>query len=152
LGTAFYDAIYYSVANKLAPVQTGRKALLLLSDGEDNSSAHHMMEAVETCQRADVSVFAVRYTEGRRGQLTARNKYGIGVIGRLARETGGVDFDAEKDDLRTSFKRIGEDLRASYELAYASTNTGRDGAFRNIRVKVNRPGFSVRCKTGYYGN
>ncbi len=152
LGTAFYDAIYYAVAERLAGIPRGRKALVLLSDGEDNSSAHNMMEAVEACQRADVPVFGIRYTERRRGMLTARNKYGIGVIHRLATETGGEDFDAETSDLRSSFQRIGADLRSSYELAYASTSPVRDGTFRKLRVRARSPNYTTNCKTGYFAD
>lgn len=152
LGTAFYDAIYYAVTEKLAHAPSGRKALVLLSDGEDNSSAHHMLDAIEACQRADASVFAIRYTEGRRGRLTARNKYGISVIRRLAAETGGADFDAEADDLGVSFRRIGEDLRLSYELAYSPQNNAPDGSFRKIAIRIKRPGYTVCSKTGYFAD
>ncbi len=62
LGTAFYDSIYYAVTEKL-PRESGRRALLVFSDGEDNSSSHNMMTTIETAQAKDVVVYAVRYTE-----------------------------------------------------------------------------------------
>jgi Ca-activated chloride channel family protein len=149
LGTAFYDAIYYPVTEKLARTDRGRRALLVFSDGEDNSSSHNMMEAIEAAQAADVLVFALRYTEYGKEGLTARNRYGTGVMARIARETGGADYDARKTDLPGTFRRIGEELRLSYELAYHASNPAQDGTFRKIVVRARRPGLTVRSKTGY---
>ena len=70
LGTAFYDSIYYPVTEKLAN-ENGRRALLLFSDGEDNSSSYDMMTAIEAAQGANVLIFAIRYTEKEHGKLTA---------------------------------------------------------------------------------
>lgn len=150
LGTAFYDAIYYAVTEKLSKAESGRRALIVFSDGEDNSSAHHMMDAIEAAQIGDTRIFCMRYTERKHGRLTARNKYGIRVMERLARDTGGVDFDAEQGDIRKQFREIGEDLRSTYELAYVSSNPVRDGSFRKVLIRPKRPGFVVRSKTGYF--
>jgi Ca-activated chloride channel family protein len=149
-GTAFYDSIYHSVTELMAGTERGRKALIIFSDGEDNSSAHHMMEAVEAAQSHDVVLFAIRYTEVKSGRLNARNKYGTSVMERIARETGGADFDARKAGLAANFGQIGEQLRSSYELAYHSTNPVRDGSFHRILIQVKQPGLTVRAKTGYY--
>lgn len=149
-GTAFYDALYYAVSEKLTKIESGRRALIVFSDGEDNSSAHHMMDAIEAAQIADTRLFCIRYTERQHGRLTGRNKYGIRVMERIAHETGGADFDAEHSDLRTSFQQIGEDLRSSYEVAYVSTNPVRDGSFRKVVIRPRSPGYSVRSKTGYF--
>lgn len=150
-GTAFYDAIYYAAAEKLGDSANGRKALIIFSDGEDNSSAHHMMDAIEEAQIENIPLFCVRYTEhGRHGKITSRNKYGTSVMARIAKESGGEDFDAQKKDLKESFREIGEELRSSYELAYNSTNTERDGYFRRIVIRSKRTGLTIRAKTGYY--
>jgi Ca-activated chloride channel family protein len=149
LGTAIYDSIFYPVTEKLAQ-QNGRRALLLFSDGEDNSSSHDMMTAIEAAQREDVLVFAIRYTEKDHGKLTARNQYGIRVMERIARETGGEHIDAAVTDPHTYFKQIGEELRTSYELAYYPTNKVKDDSFRKILIKPRRDGITVRAKTGYF--
>jgi Ca-activated chloride channel family protein len=149
LGTAFYDSIYYSITEKMAE-QTGRRALLVFSDGEDNSSSHDMMTTIETAQRADVLVFAIRYTELEHGKLTARNQYGIRVMDRIARETGGEHIDASKTDPHTYFKQIGEELRTSYELAYYPTNASRDPDFRKIKIVPKQPDLKIRAKPGYF--
>jgi Ca-activated chloride channel homolog len=149
LGTAFYDSIFYPIAEKLEGAN-GRRALLIFSDGEDNSSSHDMMSAVETAQNANVVIFAIRYTEKKHGKLTARNQYGIRVMNRIAKETGGMHIDAEKTDPHTYFRQIAEELRTSYELAYYPTNAAKDDTFRKVVIKAKRPGLTVRSKTGYY--
>ncbi|HEY6390329.1 MAG TPA: VWA domain-containing protein [Bryobacteraceae bacterium] len=148
-GTAFYDAIYYSIQEKLADAEKGRRALIIFSDGEDNSSAHHMLDAIETAQNNDVLLFSVRYTDAKDGKLNARNKYGISVMERISLETGG-DFDARAKGLAANFEQIGEQLRSSYELAYHSTNPIPDETFHKISIRVKHPGLRARAKTGYY--
>jgi Ca-activated chloride channel family protein len=149
LGTAFYDSIYYSVTEKLAQ-ENGRRAILLFSDGEDNSSSHNMMTAIETAQRENVVVYAIRYTDKEHGKLTARNKYGISVMDRIARETGGAHIDAETTDAHVYFRQIAEELRTSYELGYYPTDPLKDDSFRKIVIKPKRDGIKVRAKTGYF--
>jgi len=149
LGTAFYDAIFYTVTEKLASAD-GRKAILMFSDGEDNSSSHNMMTAIETAQRFNVPVYAIRYTETNRGALTARNKYGISVMDRTAKETGGLHINGQATDPHTYFRQIADELRTSYELAYYPTNRIKDGTFRKIVIHTKLPGIQVRTKTGYF--
>ena len=149
LGTAFYDSIYYSVTEKLAR-ENGRRALLLFSDGEDNSSSHDMMTTIERAQAENVLVYAIRYTEKEHGKLTARNKYGTGVMDRIAKETGGAHIDAEITDPHTYFRQIAEELRTSYELAYYPTNADKDETFRKIVIRPKQAGLKVRTKTGYF--
>ena len=118
LGTGFYDEIYYPITEKMAGEASGQKALLVFSDGEDNSSAHHMLDAIEAAQNENVRVYGLRYTESHRGHLTARNKYGIRVMERIARETGAAVYDARKGDLAAWLQEIREELRSSYDMAY----------------------------------
>jgi len=149
LGTAFYDSIYYPVTEKLAK-EDGRRAILIFSDGEDNSSSHDMMSTIEAAQLANALVYTIRYTEKSHGKLTARNQYGIRVMDRIAKETGGAHIDAEATDPHTYFRQIAEELRTSYELGYYPTNTAKDDAFRKIIIRPKRPGLTVRSKTGYF--
>jgi Ca-activated chloride channel homolog len=149
LGTAFYDSIFYSVTEKLAQ-ENGRRAILLFSDGEDNSSSHNMMTAIETAQGENVVVYAIRYTDKEHGKLTARNKYGTSVMDRVARETGGAHIDAETTDAHVYFREIAEELRTSYELGYYPTDPLKDDSFRKIVIKPKREGVRIRAKTGYF--
>lgn len=148
-GTAFYDAIYHATTVKLARIEEGRRALIIFSDGEDNSSAHNEMEIIEAAQTENVVLFGIRYTETRKGEWTARNKYGASVMARISHDTGGSDFDAQAADLRMSFREIGEQLRSSYELAYHANGIA-DGTFHKLLIRVKREGFTVRTKTGYF--
>jgi Ca-activated chloride channel family protein len=149
LGTAFYDSIYYSVTEKLDS-ESGRRALLVFSDGEDNSSSHDMMTTIEAAQAANVLVFTIRYTARQHGQLTARNRYGIRVMDRIAKETGGDAIDAETTNPKAYFQQIAEELRTSYELAYYSTSPLVDNTFRKIMIRPKQSGLVIRSKTGYF--
>jgi Ca-activated chloride channel homolog len=150
LGTAFYDAIFYSIEQRLAASERSRKALVIFSDGEDNSSGHHMMEAIEAAQSNDVVLFPIRYTETLKGGPIARNRYGAMVMSRIAKETGGADFNARERSLAADFEQIGEQLRSSYQIAYHSTNPQSDESFRKVQIRVKQAGYTVRAKTGYY--
>jgi Ca-activated chloride channel family protein len=148
-GTAYFDSIYFSVTEKLGQ-EIGRRALIVFSDGEDNSSEYDMMSAIESAQSADVLIFTIRYTEDKKGQLTPRNKFGIRVMARVAKETGGADFDARKMNPRDYFKQIAEELRSMYEVGYYSTNSAQDQTFRKVVVTPTGEGIKIRSKPGYY--
>jgi Ca-activated chloride channel family protein len=150
LGTAFYDSIFYSVTEKLAAAD-GRKAILMFSDGEDNSSSHDMMTTIETAQAANVPIYTIRYTEKKHGRLTARNKYGISVMDRIAKETGGLHIDAEKTSRESYFQQIAEELRTSYEIGFYPSNKAKDDSFRKITIRSKVDGVNIRSKTGYFG-
>ncbi|HWZ98824.1 MAG TPA: VWA domain-containing protein [Candidatus Dormibacteraeota bacterium] len=150
LGTAFYDSIYYSVVEKLRN-EAGRKALLVFSDGEDNSSSNDMMTTLETAQSENVLVYTIRYTDtGKHGELTARNKYGMKVMDRLAKDTGGAHIDGKAMDPHEYFQQIAEELRTSYTLSYYPTNPMKDESFRRIVVRPRQEGVKIRTKSGYF--
>ena len=109
-----------------------------------------MMTAIETAQTENVPVYAIRYTEKKHGNLTARNKYGIGVMDRVAKETGGMHIDAEETDPHTYFRQIAEELRTSYEVGYYPSNRAKDETFRKIVIRTKAEGVKVRAKTGYF--
>ena len=150
LGTAFYDSIFYSVDEKLATAD-GRRAILIFSDGEDNSSSHDMMTTIEAAQAANVLVYTIRYTEtAKHGELTARNKYGIRVMDRLARETGARNVDAKQTEPAEYFRKIAEELRTMYEIGYYPLNPMQDQSFRKIVLRPKAEGIAIRAKSGYF--
>jgi Ca-activated chloride channel family protein len=108
-----------------------------------------MLSTIEAAQAENVVIFGIRYTETRKGELTARNKYGTSVMARISRDIGGSDFDAQAGDLRESFREIGEQLRSSYELAYYSSVMA-DGTFHKLAIRTKKPGLTIRAKTGYF--
>jgi Ca-activated chloride channel family protein len=149
-GTALFDAIYYSVHEKLQNLERGRRALIVFSDGEDNSSSYDIVDAIDAAQNADVLVYCVRYTP-QKNPPTARNKYGVRAMQRIAHDTGAEDFDASNGaSLEATFKQIGAELRTLYTAGYHANNHRRDNTFRRIRINVNRPDAIVKVKAGYY--
>lgn len=149
LGTAFFDSIYYSIAEKLSS-QPGRRALVIFSDGEDNSSSHDLMTTIEASQAQNIPAFTVRYTQREHGHLTARNGYGIRVMERIAVETGGREFDARAMDPHDYFKEIADELRSSYELGYYPSHPLRDNTFHKVAVRGKNRNLTIRCRTGYF--
>jgi Ca-activated chloride channel homolog len=109
-----------------------------------------MMTTIEAAQAANVMVFTIRYTEKQHGKLTARNQYGIRVMDRVAKETGGAHIDAETTDAHNYFRQIAEELRTSYEVGYYPSTAGKDDSFRKVVIRSKRAGVTVRSKTGYF--
>jgi Ca-activated chloride channel family protein len=149
-GTALFDAMYLTAMQKMRPIPGARKALILFSDGEDNSSAHDLMDAIEAAQIADSLIYTVRYTESEHGRLTARNRYGIREMDRLAAETGGAAFDASKGDVAGLLRQVADELPSMYDVGYVSTNHARDETFRKVEIRLKREGLTVRTKPGYF--
>ncbi len=148
LGTVLWNGVYYSATLKMGPTP-GRKALLLLTDGIDTGSDHSLAEAIEASQRADVTVYSVRYFDRFVAHWTqsrpARRK-----LERLSSMTGGVAFNGHLDSLSTIFEHIETDLRTQYVLGYRSAPASRVPRYRRIQVKVRRPGLTVRARKGYF--
>jgi Ca-activated chloride channel family protein len=150
LGTALYDALYFTTSEKLKRAEERRRAIVLFSDGEDNSSEHDLLDAIEEAQNNDTIVYCIRYTHAEHGKLNARNRYGMRVMKHLADLSGGRDFDALESDLGEVFAQIGEELHSLYSIAYVSTNPKHDGSFRKLTIRCKRSGTVVRAKSGYY--
>jgi Ca-activated chloride channel homolog len=149
LGTALNDAVYFSVQEKLASQSGRRKVLLIFSDGQENSSEHDLVNAIEEAQNENVLVYAIRTTENKPAKTNARDRYGIRELQHLTAATGGTDFDAGTTNVKEDFAEIAADLRLLYEVGYYSTNKRRDGSFRKVTVTVDREDLKVRARTGY---
>ena len=150
LGTALYDAVYFGIAEKLASRPQRRKVLLILSDGQDNSSEHDLLDAIEQAQNANVIVYAVRYTDAKQNDLSARDRYGVRALNHLTAQTGGKAFDVHRVKVEQAFAEIAGEVRSLYEVAYQSTNRERDGSFRKVQIQPVRADLVVRSRTGYY--
>ena len=151
LGTALYDALYFSLKEKLETTGERRRALIVFSDGEENSSEHDLLDVIETAQNTDTVVYCIRYTEERHGKLNARNKYGVRVLRHISNLTGAADFDALDASLEHVFAQISEELRSMYQIGYVSNNAhAHDGSFRKVTIRCKQPGAIARAKSGYY--
>jgi len=149
-GSAVYDAIYASVTEKLSKAPNHRRALILFTDGEENSSAHDEIDTIAEAQGADVLIYAIRYTEVKKHHLTAENRHGMTGLKHITEQTGGRDFDALHSDLPQTFRQIGDELRSVYSAGYYSTNKRRDDSFRKVVVEPHTEGITIRAKAGYY--
>jgi VWFA-related protein len=155
-GTALYDAIV-SAARYIAG-QSGRKALIVLSDGYDTSSSASLGAASETAQRADALVYAIRFLDRDVFAFDVSPKQGGSpvpregrkALERIARDTGGSYFDlTAAETLEKIYSRIEDDLRNQYSLGFTPAGKNRPG-YRKIHVSVKRKGLSVQARDGYY--
>lgn len=147
-GTAMYDALYFACRDKLLKQeQTGpvRRAIILLSDGEDNLSHVTREESIEMALRADVIVYTISTNiSGMKGK-------GDKVLERIAEATGGrAFFPFQMRDVSDSFLSIQEELRSQYALAYKPSNFMADGRYRTIEILAQDRNLKVRAKKGYY--
>jgi VWFA-related protein len=148
-GTSLYDAIYLAINQKLAG-QNGRHIVIVITDGDDNSSRVSLTETLEAAQKNDVSIYAIS-TNSTAFFGSKEQERGDKTLRKLAEETGGKAFFPLKvQDLASSFLDIHEELRSQYQIAYRSTNTKMDGTFRRIRVDVSDKRYKARAKAGYY--
>jgi VWFA-related protein len=148
-GTAMYDAIYYACRDKLMGVDKGqiatRRAIILLSDGEDNQSRVSREEAVEMAQRAEVIIYAISTnTSG----LKLR---GDKVLEHFAEQTGGKAFFPFKiEDVANAFTEISDELRSQYAISYKPADFTADGKYRKIEILADNKKYHVRARKGYY--
>jgi VWFA-related protein len=168
-GTALYDAVYAACQQLLnkSPLPPGpnsdvRRVLVVISDGDDNSSNRSRGAAVEMAQRAGVIIYSiststewVNVDDQRDPAKRVNRKYEKGegdhVLEQLAGETGGrAFFPYRVDDLGQSFLDIGDELRHQYALAYNPGGRAPDGRFHTIRIQVSRKDLIVRTRKGYY--
>ncbi len=142
-GTALYDAIYLACGDKLNG-EAGRKALVIVTDAEDEGSKVRLEEAIEAAQRTDTVIHILLVVDPRYGG-------NAGVGHKLAEETGGrmISVRSEKN-IEEAFDQISEELRSQYTLGYYPTNNNKDGKFRKIKVDVNNSEFKVLARKGYY--
>ncbi len=145
IGTDLYDAIYLACTDELSS-QAGRKAIIVLTDAEDNGSKESMDDAIAAAQKADAVIHFILVIDP-----SATNGTGPGVAHDMASETGGRVIRAHNSDsLDNAFDQIAEELRSQYVLGYYPTNTRRDGTYRKIKVEVDQPGDRILARKGYF--
>ena len=142
-GTNFYDALYLACNEKLS-TEAGRKAIVALTDAEDNGSKVRVEEAIEAAQRTDTVVHIL---------LVYDPHYGAdsGIAKKITDETGGrmIVVNSEKH-LQEAFDQISEELRSQYTVGYYPTNTSKDGRFRKVRVETPGKEYKILTRKGYY--
>jgi VWFA-related protein len=148
-GTALYDAIYFACRDKLSqdqPRHKFRRAIVIVSDGDDNQSRYTRDQALEMAQKADVVLYAISTN------ISRIDTDGDKVLKYLTAETGGRSFFPFKvEDLAQSFENIANELRHQYNISYRPEPLVTDGLFHNIDLKVKgRKDLVVRARKGYY--
>jgi len=147
-GTALYDAIFHACHNKLLNLsheRPMRKALIVLSDGEDNQSYVTLQQAIDMAQRAEVIIYAISTDDS---GLVMR---GDGVLEKIADATGGRAFFPFKiKDITKSFGAIEDELRSQYIVAYKPAEFENDGRYRSIEIVAANKNLHVRSRKGYY--
>ena len=148
-GTALFDAVYTACRDKLLDESRGqepvRKAIILLSDGDDNQSRVYLSEAIKMCQRSETIIYSISTN------WTPSRGEGDKVMSQLAGDTGGqVFFPPSVEEVSTSFHSIEEELRSQYALTYTPADFKTDGAFRTIYLYCNDRRFQVRARKGYF--
>jgi len=157
-GTSLYDAVYLAISGSpgvftgLAKEPTDRRrVLILISDGDDNSSRMSLTETLELAQRNNVIVYCISTNQS--GYFSGKDQdRGDRTLRRLSDETGGKSsFPLKLADVGNDFRDIGEELRSQYTIAYKPTNSKLDGTFRKIRIDVtSNRNYKARHRTGYY--
>jgi VWFA-related protein len=148
-GTALFDSVYIACRDKLLDVSRGqepvRKAIVLISDGDDNQSRVYLDEAIKECQRAETIIYAVSTNWS-----PTRGK-GDQALTQMAAETGGqVFFPPSVEEMSNSFHDIEEELRSQYALTYTPADFKENGAFRPIYLYCNDRRYLARTRKGYF--
>jgi Ca-activated chloride channel family protein len=147
-GTALFDAIYYACRDKLmrdkSPEAT-RRAIILLSDGDDNQSRVSMGEAVEMAQKAEVIIYTISTNTS--GLVLRGDK----ILKHFAEETGGKAFFPFKiEDVSNAFSEISDELRSQYAIAYKPASFATNGKYHTIEILADNKKYRVRARKGYY--
>ncbi len=148
-GTAMYDAIYYACRDKLMAADKGalatRRAIIILSDGEDNQSRVSREEAIEMAERAEVIIYAISTNTS--GLVSRGDK----VLKHFADETGGKAFFPFKiEDVANDFNEISDELRSQYAISYKPADFLANGKYRSIDIVADNKKYHVRARKGYY--
>jgi Ca-activated chloride channel homolog len=153
--TALLDAVYMAI-HEMHKARNPRRAILILSDGGDNSSRYTESDIKNLVREADVQIYAMGIYEpmGGRGR-TPEELAGPSLLGELTEQTGGHNFSIENlNDLPDVAAKIGVELRSQYVLGYSPTNKARDGKYRKVQVKLNQPRglppLRAAWRRGYY--
>lgn len=154
--TALHNALYISLKDltrETNPTELRRRAVVMLSDGEDTASLVTDDQVVELAKKSEINIYAISLRPNR-PQDRARQAFSQAeyLLTALARDTGGrVYFPTSLSELEAVYDRIAKELRTLYSVGYVSSNERRDGKWRRIVVRVpDREGVSVRHKLGYY--
>jgi VWFA-related protein len=148
-GTLLYDAVYLASNEKLTQ-ESGRKAMILLTDGEDEGSRNKIQEAIAAAQKSNVLVYVILIAD--RGFYGGFGYSGYSAMKKLTDETGGrlIDVGNNGKKLEAAFQQIEDELRTQYVASYTPSNLKLDGGFRHLGVGCRGDGMKVQVRKGYF--
>jgi VWFA-related protein len=148
-GTLLYDGIYLASHDKLG-TEVGRKAMIVLTDGEDQGSDMTVKQAVEAAQKADAMCYVLLIAD--RGFYGASGYSGDSAMKKLTEETGGrvISVGNKIEKLKQAFDQIANELRSQYNIGYTPTDNKLDGTFRKVQIRTAQTNYKVQARTGYY--
>jgi len=148
-GTLLYDAVYLASHDELSQ-QVGRKAMILLTDGEDQGSQLKIKDAIEAAQKSDSIVYVLLCAD--RGFYGFGGYSGDSEMKKLTQETGGrvIEVGNKFEKLKEGFNQIANELRSQYNIGYTPTNSKLDGSFRKVEIHADNKDYKIQTRTGYY--
>jgi VWFA-related protein len=154
-GTLLYDAVYLAANDKMRS-ETGRKALILLTDGEDQGSSYKIADAIEAAQKSNTIIYVLLIAD--RHFYNGYNGINLGGYGgdsymkKMADATGGrmIDVGNNGKKMEDAFQQIEDELRTQYLASYTPTNTKLDGGYRKLDIDCKGDGLKVQARKGYY--
>ena len=149
-GTLLYDAVYLSAHDMLSK-ETGRKAMILLTDGQDEGSRLKIQDAIEAAQKADAIIYVLLCADRGFYGGFSMGYSGEGDMRKLTEQTGGrvINVGNKFDKLKEAFDQIAKELRSQYNIGYTPTNPNQDGTYRKIEIK-NKENYKIQSRAGYY--
>jgi VWFA-related protein len=152
-GTILFDAVYLAAYEKLKG-QVGRKAIILITDGQDQGSRYKIQQAIEAAHRADAIIYSIQYIDhafySRGGYMAFTSD---SELKKMSEETGGRVFRVDrKHSLQDIFAEIQAEMRTQYSLAYTPSNTAKDNSFRRIEIRTKSKDMKVQARKGYYAS
>jgi VWFA-related protein len=150
-GTVLYDAVYLA-ANEKMNQETGRKAMILLTDGEDQGSRTKLNAAIEAAQKSNVVVYVILIADVQGYMEQGMGYFGYSPMKKLTEETGGrlINVGNNGKKLEAAFQQIEDELRTQYLATYTPSNMKLDGSFRKLGVECRGDGLKVQVRKGYY--
>jgi Ca-activated chloride channel homolog len=155
--TSLYNAVYIALKDlkKVVPVnpeEIRRRAIVVLTDGEDTSSLLPFEEVLDLAKRSETAIYSIGLRSAEAGSSAKGFKEAEFVLRQFSQETGGrAFFPSQISELAGVYGQIADELSSQYTVGYTSKNPKRDGAWRRVVVRVNRPGVAPRTKQGYFG-
>ncbi len=149
-GTVLYDAVFLA-ANDMLAKEVGRKAIVLITDGEDQGSRETERAAIEAAQKADAMIYGILYVDRQFYGAFGGGYGGEGTLKHMSEETGGRLFEVDrKHTLDSIFGEIQQEMRTQYAIGYTPTNSKKDGSYRKIDLRTSNKDLKVQVRKGYY--